>query len=95
MNGVYTSDDYNNVLGMIDFTWANGGVRSEAQAIALNGLKVKTQALLQPKPAAPPPPPGDEKKKCGKCGGDCADCGDCGGEKKVVEKPKGPPKVKG
>ena len=93
MQGVYTTDDYRNVLNMIEFAWQGGAVRSEAQAIALNNLKVKTQALLQPKPAAPAPAAGDEKKKCGKCGGDCSDCGNCGGEKKEVKKPKGPPKA--
>ncbi len=93
MIGVYTPDDLNNVLGMIDFTWQNGGVRSEAQAMALNGLKMKTQQMLNPQPAAPPPPLGGEKKKCGKCGGDCADCGNCGDKAKAQEKPKGPPKA--
>lgn len=82
----YTTDDYRNVLNMIEFAWQGGAVRSEAQAIALNNLKVKTQQLLNPKPAAPIPPAGGHKKK----GDDC-----CGGEhKEPKEKPKGPPKAK-
>ena len=90
----YTTDDYRNVLNMIEFAWQGGAVRSEAQAIALNNLKVKTQQLLNPKPAATTPPAGDEKKKCGKCGGDCGDCGNCGDKGKEEKKPDGPPKAK-
>ncbi len=83
MQGGYTTDDYRNILNMVEFAWQGGAVRSEAQAIALNNLKVKTQQLLQPKPAAATPPAGDEKKK--------KDC--CGDKDKTKKQPPGPPKA--
>lgn len=85
MESGYTTDDYRNVLNMIEFAWQGGAVRSEAQAIALNNLKVKTQQLLNPKPAAAAPAGGGEKKK--------DPC--CGDEKKEEKKPDGPPKAAG
>ncbi len=84
MQGGYTADDYSNVLGLIEFAWREGGVRSEAQASAFHGLKMKTQQILNPQPTAAPAPAGGKKKD---------DC--CGGEHKgkEVEKPKGPPQA--
>ena len=90
---MYTADDLNTILGMIEFTWQGGGVRSEAQAMAVHNLKAKTQQLLNPKPTAPTSPAGGEKK-CGKCGGNCGDCGNCGDKGKEEKKPDGPPKAK-
>ena len=83
---MYTADDLKNVLGLLEFAWQNGGVRSEGQGVAFSNLRVKTQQLLNPNPAAPTPPAGDEKKKKGDC---------CGGEKKEEKKPDGPPKAGG
>ena len=96
---MFTKEDLGSILGMIEFTWQGGGVRSEEQAMAVHNLKAKTQQLLQNPAAlaalsAPTPPAGDEKKKCGKCGGNCGDCGNCGDEKKHQKKPDGPPKAK-
>ncbi len=53
---MFTKEDLGSILGMIEFTWQNGGVRSEAQAMAVHNLKAKVQQLLNPKPAAPTPP---------------------------------------
>ena len=93
---MFSKEELGTILNMIDFTWQNGGVRSEPQAMAFNRLKVKTQNMIEnPPPEIPvtPTPAEKPKKKCGKCGGDCGNCGDCGNKKKLVEKPKGPPEA--
>lgn len=79
---MFTKEDLGSILGMIEFTWQNGGVRSEAQAMAVHNLKAKVQQLLNPRPVTAPAP---EKKKKGDC---------CGDEKKEEKKPDGPPKAK-
>lgn len=82
---MYTADDLNNVLGLIEFAWREGGVRSEAQASAFHNLKNKTQQLLNPQPTAPTSPAAGGKKGKDDC---------CGGKhKEPKEKPKGPPKT--
>jgi hypothetical protein len=71
-------------LGLLDFAWREGGVRSELQGRAFASLRVKTEQLLNPAPAAPAPTPTEKKED--------KDC--CGGEKeKDKTPPKGPPKV--
>lgn len=81
---MFTKEELGTILNMIDFTWQNGGVRSEPQAMAFNRLKVKTENMLKnPLPEVPAPTPGKKD-----------DCGNCKDKKKPVKKPDGPPKAK-